>query len=40
MQRALERSRLLDLPVMDHCEDLTLTAGGVMNEGPSAVGCT
>jgi dihydroorotase len=37
MQRALERSRLLDLPVMDHCEDLTLTAGGVMNEGPSAV---
>ena len=38
MQRALERSRLLDLPVMDHCEDLTLTAGGVMNEGPSAVG--
>jgi dihydroorotase len=38
MQRALERSRLLDLPVMDHCEDLALTAGGVMNEGPSAAG--
>ena len=37
MQRALERSRHLDLPVMDHCEDLRLTAGGVMNEGPSAV---
>jgi dihydroorotase len=36
MQRALERSRHLDLPVIDHCEDLTLTAGGVMNEGPSA----
>ncbi|MBN2099655.1 MAG: dihydroorotase [Dehalococcoidia bacterium] len=36
MQRALERSRLLDLPVIDHCEDLALTAGGVMNEGPSA----
>jgi dihydroorotase len=36
MRRALERSRLLDLPVMDHCEDLTLTTGGVMNEGPSA----
>jgi dihydroorotase len=36
MQRALERSRLLDLPVMDHCEDLALAAGGVMNEGPAA----
>lgn len=37
MRRALERSRLLDLPVMDHCEDKELTAGGVMNEGLSAV---
>ena len=36
MQRALERSRLVDLPVMDHCEDLALTAGGVMNDGPAA----
>jgi len=36
MQRALERSRHLDLPVMDHCENLALTAGGVMNDGPAA----
>ncbi len=33
MQRALERARALDLPVMDHCEDVSLTSGGVMNEG-------
>ncbi len=37
MRRALERSRHLDLPVMDHCEDVALTAGGVMNEGSAAV---
>ncbi len=36
MRRALERSRHLDLPVMDHCEDLALTGGGVMNDGPAA----
>ena len=33
MRLALERSRLLDLPIIDHCEDASLTAGGVMNEG-------
>ena len=33
MRQALEQSRNLDLPVIDHCEDTTLTSGGVINEG-------
>ncbi len=33
MRRAMEYSRLFDLPVIDHCEDENLAAGGVMNEG-------
>ncbi len=33
MQEALESSRALGLPIIDHCEDITLTEGGVMNEG-------
>jgi len=33
MRRALEYSKILDVPVIAHCEDLTLAAGGVMNEG-------
>ncbi|MGB9859315.1 MAG: dihydroorotase [Moorellaceae bacterium] len=33
MRRALEYSRLFDLPVISHCEDLNLVAGGVMHEG-------
>ena len=33
MRRAMEYARMFDLPVMDHCEDRTLSAGGVMNEG-------
>jgi dihydroorotase len=33
MRRAMEYSRLFGLPVIDHCEDLSLAAGGVMNEG-------
>jgi dihydroorotase len=36
MQRALEYSRDSGLPVIDHCEDLALSAGGVMNEGSVA----
>ena len=32
-RRALEYSRLFDLPVIQHCEDLALSANGVMNEG-------
>ena len=37
MQRALEYSCLFDLPIIDHCEDTSLTEGGVMNEGSLAV---
>jgi dihydroorotase len=33
MHRALEYSRTLDLPIIDHCEDKALTEGGQMNEG-------
>ncbi|MFC1979364.1 dihydroorotase [Chloroflexota bacterium] len=33
MREALESSRDLGLPIIDHCEDTTLTEGGVMNEG-------
>ena len=33
MRRAMEYSRLFSLPVIDHCEDKDLSAGGVMNEG-------
>jgi dihydroorotase len=36
MRRALEYAFDLDLPVMIHAEDLTLSAGGAMNEGPVA----
>jgi len=34
MRRAMEFARSFDLPVIDHCEDLTLSAGGDMHEGP------
>jgi dihydroorotase len=33
MRRAMEYSRLFNLPVIDHCEDTDLAAGGVMHEG-------
>ncbi|MCC6861315.1 MAG: dihydroorotase [Bryobacterales bacterium] len=33
MRRAMEFARSFDLPVIDHCEDLTLSAGGDMHEG-------
>src|SRR6266566_1478685 len=33
MRRAMEYARGFDLPVVDHCQDLSLTAGGVMHEG-------
>lgn len=33
MRRAMEYARDFDLPVVDHCEDKSLSAGGVMNEG-------
>ncbi|NIQ02381.1 MAG: amidohydrolase family protein, partial [Nitrospinaceae bacterium] len=34
MRRALEYSRLFDLPLIQHSEILDLTLGGCMNEGP------
>ncbi|MGB9886221.1 MAG: dihydroorotase [Moorellales bacterium] len=34
MRYALEYSRLLGRPIIDHCEDLELSRGGQMNEGP------
>jgi dihydroorotase len=33
MRRAMEYARGFDLTVVDHCQDATLTAGGVMHEG-------
>ena len=33
MRQALERASTLGLPVIDHCEDINLTAGGLLNEG-------
>lgn len=36
MRRAMEYARIFDIPVMDHCEDLFLAAGGCMNEGQAS----
>jgi dihydroorotase len=33
MRRAMQYAKDFDLPVIDHCEDKTLSAGGVMHEG-------
>ncbi|HRE83073.1 MAG TPA: dihydroorotase [Opitutaceae bacterium] len=33
MRRALEYAKMFDLPVMDHCQDASMTQGAVMNEG-------
>src|SRR6185295_12737626 len=33
MRRAMEYARGFDLTVVDHCQDLSLTSGGVMHEG-------
>jgi dihydroorotase len=33
MRRAVEYARMFDLPVMDHCQDASMTEGSVMNEG-------
>jgi dihydroorotase len=33
MRRAMEYARGFDLPVIDHCEDKSLSSGGVMHEG-------
>jgi dihydroorotase len=34
MRRAMEYSRVFGLPIISHCEDMGLAAGGVMHEGP------
>ena len=34
MRRAMEYAMGFGLPIISHCEDLDLLAGGVMNEGP------
>jgi dihydroorotase len=33
IRRALEYASMLDLPIIDHCEEPSLTGGGVMHEG-------
>lgn len=33
MRRAMEYSIIFSVPIISHCEDLNLSAGGVMNEG-------
>jgi dihydroorotase len=33
MRRALDYARMFDLPLLDHCQDEALSAGGVMHEG-------
>lgn len=33
MRRAAEYARMFDLPIMDHCQDHSMTHGAVMNEG-------
>lgn len=36
MKRALEYSRLCEAPIIDHCEDLNMSAGGIMHEGKTS----
>ncbi len=33
MRRALEYTAMFDVPILDHCEDINLSADGVMHEG-------
>ncbi|HEY1792361.1 MAG TPA: dihydroorotase [Opitutaceae bacterium] len=37
MRRAIEYARMFDLPVMDHCQDESMTVGAVMNEGEVSI---
>jgi dihydroorotase len=37
MRQVMEYCNGLDLPVIDHCEDPSLFAGGVMREGPRSI---
>jgi dihydroorotase len=36
LQRAMRQAAPLDVPIVDHCEDPSLSVGGVVNEGPVA----
>lgn len=36
MRRALEYASSLDMPIISHCEDVNLSAGGVMHEGTTS----
>ncbi len=36
MRRAMEYAQAFDLPIISHCEDLSLSRPGVMNEGPTS----
>src|SRR5262249_39774016 len=37
MRRAMETARSFSIPIIDHCEDLHLSAGGDMHEGLESV---
>ena len=37
MRHVVEYAKSFDLPILDHCEESTLAAGGVMNEGKWSV---
>jgi dihydroorotase len=37
MRRALEYSKALNIPIISHCEDMSISEGGVMNEGRLSV---
>jgi dihydroorotase len=37
MRRAIEYAKMFDLPVMDHCQDQSMTEGAVMNEGDRSI---
>jgi dihydroorotase len=36
LRRAMKQARLFDVPIVDHCEDPSLSSGGAVNEGPVA----
>lgn len=36
MRQAMETAKSLGVPIIDHCEDPSLTASGIINEGPVA----
>jgi dihydroorotase len=37
MRRAIEYAKMFGLPVMDHCQDQSMTEGAVMNEGDTSI---